>query len=104
MNDQFSHYFHVETETVRKGLAQIKDWKCWVDYNKDYFFKSCGLSHIEQNVPARRIRYCLVVGCRDRMDSVSNQIRRQMQHEIFGLHVISYDRLADNIMKLGNDF
>ena len=28
---------NMETESVRKGLAQIKDWKRWIDSNKDYF-------------------------------------------------------------------
>ena len=32
---------NMETESVRKGLAQIKDWKRWIDSNKDYFMKSC---------------------------------------------------------------
>ena len=94
----------IETESVRKGLSQIKDWKRWIDSNKSYFFKSCKLSNIEQNIPTWGINYCLVVGRRLKMDNESNQMRRQTEHEISGLHIISYDRLVDNIRLLGNGF
>ena len=98
------HTANIEAESIRKGLAQIKDWKRWIDYNKEYFLNSCGLSNIAHNIPTWGFCYCLVVGRRNRMDSVSNQLRRQMQHEISGLHIISYDRLVDNIGMLGNGF
>lgn len=76
---------NMETESVRKGLAQIKDWKRWIDSNKDYFMKSCGLSSISANIPTWGIRYCLVVSRRDRMDETVNQMRRQSELEMSGL-------------------
>ena len=95
---------NMETESVRKGLAQIKDWKRWIDSNKDYFMKSCGLSSISANIPTWGIRYCLVVSRRDRMDETVNQMRRQSELEMSGLHIVSYDRLVDNVKKLHNGF
>lgn len=79
---------NMETESVRKGLAQIKDWKRWIDSNKDYFMKSCGLSSISANIPTWGIRYCLVVSRRDRMDETVNQMRRQSELEMSGLHIV----------------
>lgn len=95
---------NMETESVRKGLAQIKDWKRWIDRNKDYFMDSCGLSAISANIPTWGIRYCLVVSRRNRMDETVNQMRRQSELEMQGLHIVSYDRLVDNIKKLHNGF
>ncbi len=95
---------NMETESVRKGMAQIKDWKRWIDSNKDYFMKSCGLSSISANIPTWGIRYCLVVSRRDRMDETVNQMRRQSELEMSGLHIVSYDRLVDNVKKLHNGF
>ena len=63
--------------------------------------QSCGLSDIGGNIPTWGITYCLVVGRRKRMDDTSNQMRGQIQYER-GVHIITYDRLVDNILKLGN--
>lgn len=41
------------------------------------------------------INYCLVVGRRNRMDDVANQMRGQSQHDVPGLRIVSYDRLVD---------
>ena len=95
---------NIETESVRKGLAQIKDWKRWIDSNKEYFMKSCGLTGIGANIPTWGIRYCLVVSRRERMDEIVNQMRRQSELEMLGLHIVSYDRLVDNVRKLYNGF
>lgn len=94
---------NMETEAVRKGMAQINDWKRWMDSNRHYFLQSCGLSNIEGNIPTWGITYCLVVGRRKRMDDVSNEMRGQIQYER-GIHIITYDRLIDNILILGNGF
>ena len=66
--------------------------------------KSCGLSGISANIPTWGIRYCLVVSRRDRMDETVNQMRRQSELEMQGLHIVSYDRLVDNVKKLHNGF
>ena len=94
---------NIETEAVRKGMTQINDWKRWMDNNRPYFLQSCGLSDIGRNIPTWGITYCLVVGRRKRMDDTSNQMRGQIQYER-GVHIITYDRLVDNILKLGNGF
>lgn len=93
-----------ETAAVRKGLTQIRDWKRWMDTNRMYFLNSCGLSKIANSIPSWGIHYCLVVSRRARMNEVSNQMRGQMQHEIPGLHIVTYDRLVDNVRKLTNGF
>jgi hypothetical protein len=95
---------NMETEAVRKGLTQIKNWKRWVDSNKDYFMKSCELSDISNNVPTWGIRYCLVVSRRNRMGEVGNQLRRQSEAEVQGVHIVTYDRLVDNVKMLYNGF
>lgn len=94
---------NMETEAVRKGMTQINDWKRWMDNNRLYFLQSFGLSDISRNIPTWGITYCLVVGRRKRMDDISNQMRGQIQYER-GVHIITYDRLVDNILKLGNGF
>ena len=94
---------NMETEAVRKGMTQINDWKRWMDNNRPYFLQSCGLSDIGRNIPTWGITYCLVVGRRKRMDDTSNQMRGQIQYER-GVHIITYDRLVDNRLKLGNGF
>lgn len=95
---------NMETESVRKGLVQIKDWKRWMDSNREYFMQSCGLSNISRNIPTWGIHYCLVVSRRNRMDDMANQMRGQTQHETPALHIITYDRLVDNVKKLSNGF
>ena len=95
---------NIEAEPVRKGLGQIRDWTRWIDCNRDYFMKSCGLLDIRANIPTWGIHYCLVVSRRKRMDEIANQMRRQSEHEISGLHIVSYDRLIDNVKRLHNGF
>lgn len=93
-----------ETESVRKGLTQIRDWKRWMDDNRTYFLNSCGLSNIANSIPSWGIHYCLIVSRRDRMNAISNQLRGQMQHETPELHIATYDRLVENVRKLTNGF
>ena len=95
---------NMETESVRKGLVQIRDWKRWMDNNRDYFMVSSGLSNISEKIPLWGIHYCLVVSRRKRLDNIANQMRGQMQYEIPELHIITYDRLIDNVRKLSNGF
>jgi len=38
------------------------------------------------------------------MDETVNQMRRQSELEMSGLHIVSYDRLVDNVKKLHNGF
>ena len=94
----------MESESVRKGFVQIMDWKCWMDDNRDYFLRSCGLSNISGNIPSWAIHYCLVVSRRDRMDERGNRIRGQKQNETPRLNIVTYDRLVDNVRMLVNGF
>lgn len=95
---------NMESESVRKGIVQIKDWKRWMDDNRKYFMESCGLTNISGNIPIWGIHYCLVVSRRDRMDNIANQMRGQTQYETPALHIVTYDRLVDNVKKLSNGF
>lgn len=95
---------NIESDSVRKGITQIKDWKRWIDSNREYFMNSCGLSNISRNIPTWGINYCLVVGRRSRMDDISNQMRGQSQYEMSALKIMTYDRLVDNVRRLGNGF
>ena len=95
---------NAETEAVRKGLTQIRDWKRWMADNRAYFLESCGLGQISRNIPQWGVHYCLVVSRRSRMNDIANQMRGQTQHETPELHIVTYDRLVDNVRKLTNGF
>ena len=95
---------NIETDSVRKGLAQLNDWEQWLDDNRDYFLKSCGLTKICDNIPSWGIFYCLVVGRRCRMDDEANRMRGQYQYKIPNCRIMTYDRLVENIRKLWNGF
>ena len=95
---------NAETEAVRKGLTQIRDWKRWMADNRVYFLESCGLGQISRSIPQWGIHYCLVVSRRSRMNDIANQMRGQTQHETPELHIVTYDRLVDNVRKLTNGF
>jgi hypothetical protein len=95
---------NMETESVRRGLVQIKDWKRWLDSNREYFLLSSGLTNISKNIPTWGFHFCLVVSRRNRMDAIANQMRGQTQHETPALHIVTYDRLVDNVKKLSNGF
>ena len=92
-----------ETEAVRKGFVQIRDWKRWIDENKDYFFRNSVLSDKSRNIPSWGIKYCLVVSRRNRMGDIENQMRRQAEIDQ-KVKIITYDRLVEDIRKLTNGF
>lgn len=92
---------NAETEKVRKGLNQIRDWKRWIDQNRAYFFASEGIKEFANNVPSWGFRYCLVVSRRDRMDEISNQLRGEMQSET-RVTIMTYDRLVEYVERLHN--
>lgn len=90
-----------ETDKVRKGLNQIRDWKRWIEQHREYFLGGEGIREIAHNVPLWGFHYCLVVGRRDRMDNMSNQLRGELQGEV-GVTIMSYDRLVDYVSLLHN--
>lgn len=95
---------NIETDSVRKGLAQLNDWEQWLDDNRDYFLNSCGLAKICGNIPTWGIFYCLVVGRRNRMDDEANRMRGKYQYKMSNYRIMTYDRLVENIRKLWNGF
>lgn len=95
---------NTEALSVQKGLTQIRDWKRWIDNNRDYFLDSCGLSDLRRGIPSCGFNYCLVVSRRTFMNDIANQMRGQMQAEMPRLHIVTYDRLVDNTKKLTNGF
>ncbi|WHH58270.1 Shedu anti-phage system protein SduA domain-containing protein [Petroclostridium sp. X23] len=90
---------NTEHESVRKGITQIRDWKRWLDDNREYFLKSSGFRDKGIDVPTSRIFYCLVVSRRDLMDRKSADLRSQICYEMNNTKIISYDRLVDNIIE-----
>ena len=95
---------NTESDSVRKGLTQIRDWQLWIDSNKEYFFRSCGIDKIANNIPSWGINYCLVVSRRNRMDDRANSLRGTLMNNYRELKIISYDRLVDNVKRLVNGF
>lgn len=94
-----------ETEAVRKGITQLRDWQRWMQFHRDYFMESSELlSKIKTNVPPWGIWYYLVVSRRERMNDISNQLRGEKARETPGVKIVSYDRLVDNVKKLSNGF
>lgn len=93
-----------ESESVRKGIIQIRDWKRWLDDNRDYFIRSMGLEAKGIKIPTSRIYYCLVVSRRDLMDQCASDLRSQLNCEMQNFKIVSYDRLVDNILAISNGY
>lgn len=93
---------NAESESVRKGMTQIKDWKRWMDCNRDYFLRNIGLTQKGIDVPVYRIYYYLVVSRRDYMNPTALDVRSQSMYETTNLKIVTFDRLVDNVIKLNN--
>ena len=93
---------NAESESVRKGMTQIKDWKRWMDSNRDYFLRNIGLTQKGIDVPVYRIYYYLVVSRRDYMNPRALDVRSQSMYEMANLKIVTFDRLVDNVIKLNN--
>lgn len=91
-----------ETEKVRKGITQIRDWKRWLDQNKAYFENREGIAEFDRNIPSWGFYYCLVVSRRKKMDDMANKLRGEVQKEYVDLKIVSYDRLVDNVSMMHN--
>jgi hypothetical protein len=88
-----------ESEAVRKGLIQIRDWELWLENNRDYLFDSMGLKGKGIDIPLSRIHYCLVVSRRALMDDRARNMRSKTISAARNLRIITYDRLVDNIAR-----
>lgn len=95
---------NAESEPVRKGLTQIRDWQHWIDKNKGYFGNSCGIPEIVNSIQTWGFNYYLVVSRRNRMDDDANSLRGSLVHNYHSLKIVSYDRLVDNVKRLVNGF
>ena len=91
-----------ESESVRKGITQIRDWKRWIDQNRDYFIKNIGLNELGIDIPIYRIFYYLVVSRRDHMTKKAYDVRSQCMYEMNNIKIVTFDRLASNILELKN--
>ena len=89
-----------ESESVRKGLAQIHAWKRWIDKNRHYLLTSIDALNKGINIPTTRIYYCLVVSRREKMTETARELRSQRKYESTNLSIVSYDRLVDYINDL----
>ncbi|MSU02141.1 Shedu anti-phage system protein SduA domain-containing protein [Tissierella pigra] len=92
---------NTESESVRKGLTQIQDWKRWIDSNRDYFLRNIGLLQQGIDIPVYRIYYYLVVSRREFMNQTALDVRSQSMYEKINTKIVTFDRLVDNIKKLG---
>ena len=81
---------------VRKGLAQIYDWKVWIDKNKNYLLDSMNLSSNGINIQTTKFYYVLVVSRRECFDARVNEKRNWLSYEK-NIKLVSYDRIVDNI-------
>ena len=91
---------NMEAESVRKGLTQIRDWKRWLDSNREFFLRNIGLINQGIDIPTYRIYYYLVVSRREYMNDRATELRSQLMYEMQNLKIVSFDRLVDNVCKL----
>lgn len=91
---------NMESDSVRKGLTQIQDWKRWMDKNRDYFLRNICLTQEGIDIPIYRIYYYLVVSRRDFMTQIALEVRSQNMYERQNTKIVTFDRLVDNIKKL----
>jgi len=96
--------YNSESESVRKGIAQIRDWKQWIENHRDYFFQSSGLKDKKVDIPITRFFYCLVVSTRKKMDERAREVRSRICYEMSNTKIITFDRLADNICKFEHSY
>lgn len=97
-------YCHVndnmESDSVRKGITQIKDWQRWMGKNLEYFLRDIGLLQKGIDIPIYRIFYYLVVSRRDLMNERALDIRSQTMFDMNNVKIVTFDRLEDNVRKL----
>ena len=92
----------MESESVRRGLTQLQDWKRWIDSNREYFIRNIGLREFGIDIPAYRTFYYLVVSRRKYMNKMAVEVRGQNVYERHNTKIVTFDRLTENVMKLGN--
>lgn len=93
---------NMESESVRRGLTQLQDWKRWIDSNREYFIRNIGLREFGIDIPTYRTFYYLVVSRRKYMNKMAVEVRGQNVYERHNTKIVTFDRLTENVMKLGN--
>ncbi len=93
---------NMESESVRKGLTQLQDWKRWLDSNREYFMRNIGLREFGIDIPTYRTFYHLVVSRRKYMNKMEVEVRDQTMYERHNTKIITFDRLSENVKKLRN--
>jgi hypothetical protein len=91
---------NTESESVRKGITQINDWKLWIEDNREYFFRSLAFAEKNITIPLSRFFYCLVVSRRDKMDERATILRNRLCDEKKNTTIMTFDRLSDYIPAL----
>lgn len=91
---------NIESESVKEGLAQIKDWQRWIFKNQDYLMRNIGLAEKGIDIPIFRIFYYLVVSRRDYMDNIAHDVRSQAMYDMHNVKIVTFDRLEENVRKL----
>lgn len=92
---------HMESESVRKGLTQLQDWKRWLDSNREYFMRDIGLREFGIDIPTYKIYFYLVVSRRKYMNKYAIEVRSQSMYEKHNTRIVTFDRLIENVQKLG---
>ena len=92
--------YNSETEAVRKGISQIRDWRRWLDNHRSTFLMDFGLIQKGYDVPTTRTYYYLVVSKRDNMNEEARLLRNEISSGYTNMKIVTYDRLADNVEKL----
>ena len=93
-----------ESKEVRNGIAQIRDWKQWIDSNREHHLREAGFTDKGIDIPSSMIHYCLVVSRRERMGERARKLRNQICADMNNTKIISYDRLIDNMWNLDHGY
>ncbi|NRT71399.1 Shedu anti-phage system protein SduA domain-containing protein [Clostridium beijerinckii] len=95
-----------ESKSVNSGLGQIKNWKAWMDNNRQEFLNENGFTEKGISIPISRIQYCLVVSRRSYMDAdkLARGRKDMLMYEARNLKIINYDRICDCIEQLDGDY
>jgi len=93
---------NMESESVRKGLTQLQDWKRWLENNREYFMRDIGLREFGIDIPTYKTYFYLVVGRKKYMNKIAIEVRAQSMYERHNIKIVTFDRLLENVRKLGN--
>lgn len=93
-----------ESESVNSGFGQIKNWKNWMDENRQAFLNEHRFTEEGISIPISRIQYCLVVSRRSYMDDLARGRKNRLIYEVNNLNIINYDRICDYVAQLGDGY